>query len=256
MVFNTKSMKNISFLTAVNLLVHFFSYAQMDENQGNPFKGDRINYFKHTLVVFNEYLDTEDGSYNTTNIRLIVPIGNKSWNLRADLPIVTKNNDVVNKTELGDFAFGATYIPYIDSKKGIAIRTRLISNSSDNPNFGTGKWIVIPALFYGQFIGSERKFLWLSTIENQNSFAGSKNRNTINTTVYENVVFHYFGRNWIAADVTFRYNHTIEGFQNNAYLEYGRKLTPSNMVYIHPSVGFGEKRPYNYGVEIGTLILF
>ncbi len=189
-------------------------------------------------------------------LAILLTFGNKSWNLRADVPLISKNTNAINKTSLGDVAFGATYIPYIDKKKGIAIRTRVVTNSSNDPNFGTGKWIIMPALFYGQYIGPTRNYLWLSTIESQNSFAGSSNRNDVNTTLYENVVFRYFGKNWIAGDVTFRYNHIIDGFQNNAYIEYGRKLTSTNMIYIHPSVAFGGEKSYNYGLEVGLLVLF
>ncbi|MEP6804565.1 MAG: lipid A phosphoethanolamine transferase [Flavobacterium sp.] len=249
-------MKNLLTLILFTLCICYSASAQIDETPKNPFTGARINYFKHTVLVTNEYLDLNNGSYNTTNMRLILPIGSKHWNLRADIPIVSKNNDQINKTGLGDFSFGATYIPYIDTKKGIAIRTRVITNSSDDPNFGTGKWVVLTALFYGQYIGSTRNYLWISIIENQTSFAGSNNRNEINITSYENLVFRYFGKNWIAGDVNFRYNTIVDGFQNTAFIEYGRKLTPSNMVYIHPSVAFGGEKSYNYGFEVGFFILF
>jgi hypothetical protein len=249
-------MKNTLFLIVLNAFFCYSVYPQGSQYEENPFKEARINYFKQTILVFNEYLDTDNGSFNTTDIRLIMPIGDKSWNIRADLPLVSINTAGLNKTGPGDFSFGATYIPYINKKRGIAIRTRIITNSANDPKLGSGKWIVVPALFYGQFIGSNRRFLWFSSLEHQSSFAGSANRNTINTSIFENLVIHYFGKNWIGSDVAFRYNTTLNGFQNNAYLELGRKITPSNLAYIHPSVAFGGKKAYNYGLEAGILILF
>ena len=67
---------------------------------------------------------------------------------------------------------------------------------------------------------------------------------------------YFFGKNWISGDVAFRYNTVLEGFQNNAFLEFGRKITPDNLIYIHPSAAFGGKKSYNYGIEAGILILF
>lgn len=250
-------MKNL--FTLIFVYISLFSltaHSQGTENEENPFQEARVNYFKKTILVFNEYLDTQNGSFNTTDVRLILPIGNKSWNVRADLPLVSTNTESTNKTGLGDLSVGATYIPYIDKKRGIAFRTRVISNSAIDSKLGNGKWIVVPALFYGSYIDKNRRYLWFSSLENQSSFAGSGNRNTINTTLYENLLLHYFGKNWIGADIAFRYNATLNGFQNNAYLEFGRKFTPNNMFYIHPSAAFGGKKSYNYGIEVGLLTLF
>lgn len=88
------------------------------------------------------------------------------------------------------------------------------------------------------------------------SFAGSDNRNDINTTALENYFMYILGKNWIAADVAFRYNATNKGYPNNAFIELGRKITPNNMAYIHPSIAFGREKTYNYGIEAGVLILF
>jgi hypothetical protein len=250
-------MKNISALILLIICFNSFRlYSQGTENEENPFQEARVNYFKKTILIFNEYLDTQSGSFNTTDVRLILPIGNKSWNVRADVPLVSTNTEGINKTGLGDLSVGATYIPYIDKKRGFAFRTRVITNSAFDPKFGNGKWIVVPALFYGAFIDKNRRYLWFSNFENQSSFAGAQNRNNINTTVYENLLLRYFGKNWIGADVAFRYNATLNGFQNNSYLEFGRKFTQNNMFYIHPSVAFGGQKSYNYGIEVGLLTLF
>ncbi len=62
-------MKPILFIILFTISVSFSAFAQIDENQSNPFKAGRVNYFKHTIIFFNEYLDTENGSCNTTNVR-------------------------------------------------------------------------------------------------------------------------------------------------------------------------------------------
>ena len=57
----------------------------------------RYHYFLKTILFFNEYLDTENGSYNTTQLRFLYPIGNKAWNLRFDLPLISANTNSDNK---------------------------------------------------------------------------------------------------------------------------------------------------------------
>ncbi|PWB22320.1 lipid A phosphoethanolamine transferase [Flavobacterium sp. HTF] len=239
----------------ITLCVTFSLKAQDTTDSENLFSEARFHYFLKTLVLFNEYLDTDNGSFNTTQLRFLQPIGNKAWNLRFDLPLISTNTNSTNKTGIGDIGAGVSYIPYLNQSNGIAIRTRIISNSASDPNFGSGKWVFIPTVFYGKYL-QNKKLLWISSLEYQASFAGSANRADINIAAFENVLFCFFGKNWVAADAAFRYNNTVDGFQNNAFLEFGRKITPVNLVYIHPSAAFGGKKTYNYGIEAGILILF
>jgi hypothetical protein len=248
-------MRKIHLLFIFLFLVTTLINAQGTIESKSPFSEPRYNYFLKTLIFFNEYLDTDNGSFNTTQLRALVPIGNKSWNLRFDLPLISANTNAINKTAIGDVGAGVSYIPFIKNHNGIALRARVYANTAADPNFGTGKWVVMPAIFYGKYM-NEKKFLWISSLEYQTSFAGSSSRSDISVIAYENVLFHFFGKNWIAGDVAFRYNSILDGFQNNAYLEFGRKITPNNLVYIHPSAAFGGKKTYNFGIEAGLLILF
>ncbi|MDX6189773.1 lipid A phosphoethanolamine transferase [Flavobacterium sp. Fl-318] len=243
-----------------SLLILFFLIATATNAQGtveskSPFSEPRYHYFLKTILLFNEYLDTDNGSFNTTQVRALVPIGDKAWNLRFDLPLISANTNSINKSGIGDVGMGVSYIPFMERQNGIALRARVYANSAADPNFGSGKWVVMPAVFYGKYM-SGKKFLWIASLEYQASFAGSSERSDISVIAYENVLFHFFGKNWIAADVAFRYNSILEGFQNNAFLEFGRKITPTNLAYIHPSVAFGGNKTYNYGLEVGLLILF
>jgi hypothetical protein len=99
------------------------------------------------------------------------------------------------------------------------------------------------------------KILWLSDIEYQFSFAGSSNRNDISTSVFENALIYSFKKNWIGGNIAIRYNDVINGFQNSSYLEFGRKFSKESMFYIHPSIGFGGKKSYNNGLELGLVII-
>ncbi|MRX70233.1 hypothetical protein SAMN06265349_101765 [Flavobacterium resistens] len=249
-------MKNILPLFLLGFFVNIGAYAQGTEVEEKiPFTEPRFRYYLQTLLFYNEYLDTDNGSFNTTQVRALVPIGSKAWNLRFDLPVVSANTNEQNKTGLGDVGAGISYIPYMQNHQGIAVRARVYSNSATDPAFGSGKWVFMPAFFYGRYF-NDKKFLWISSIEYQQSFAGSSERKDVSIGVLESVFFHFFGKNWVAGDVALRYNSTIKGYQNNAYVEYGRKITPTNLVYIHPSVAFGGDKTYNWGLEGGVLILF
>jgi len=222
----------------------------------NVYTEARYHYYLKTILLFNEYLDTDSGSYNTTEIRFLHPIANKAWNLRVDLPLVSTNSNSQNQTGIGDIGAGISYIPYLKHKTGgVAFRARVISNSASDPARGSGKWVFAPAVFYGKYLKKD-KILWISSLESQLSFAGSENRDDINTTAFENYFMFIIGKNWIAADAAFRYNATNKGFPNNAFLEFGRRITANDMAYIHPSVGFGNHKSYNFGIEVGMLILF
>lgn len=248
-------MKKIQLLSILFFFLHNLLSAQNADTIQSPLSEPRYHYFLKTILFYNEYLDTEKGSFNTTQVRFLLPIGNKAWNLRFDLPLVSTNTTSTNKTAIGDVGGGISFIPYLRNNNGIAVRTRVYSNTAEDPNFGTGKWVVMPAMVYGRYF-NQKKFLLLTTIEYQQSFAGNSDRSDISTALLENLLMHFFGKNWISGDVALRYNTVIEGFQNNAFIEFGRKITPSNLVYIHPSAGFGPNRTYNWGMEVGVLILF
>ena len=254
-------MYKLQKLFLFNFLIAFSALAQeknqdVNENSQNLYTEARYHYYLKTILLFNEYLDTETGSFNTTEIRFLHPIANKAWNLRVDLPLVSTNTSSINKTGIGDIGFGISYIPYLKHENGgIAFRARVISNSAADPALGSGKWVVAPAVFYGKYLVLN-KLLWITSLENQSSFAGSDNRNAINLTAFENYFMYIFGKNWVAADVAFRYNATNKGYPNNTFIEFGRKITKNDMAYIHPSIGFGGHKTYNYGIEVGMLILF
>ena len=249
-------MDKLQFFYLLSFLITLSIKAQDTlEPKENPYTEARYHYYLKTILLFNEYLDTDFGSYNTTQLRFLHPIANKAWNLRVDLPLISTNTSSVNKTGIGDIGVGISYIPYLEHNKGIAFRARIISNSAADPAIGTGKWVFAPALFYGSYL-IEKKMLWIASLENQISFAGSDNRQDVNTTAFENYFMFIIGKNWIAADVAFRYNATTKGYPNNAFIEFGRKITQNDMPYIHPSIAFGGHKSYNYGIEVGMLILF
>ena len=250
-------MKFILFSFFLNTTLICSIQAQEDAViESNPFAEARYNYFKETVIVFNEYLNTDSGSFNTTDFRILKPIGKKDWNLRLDVPLVSTNTNSINKTGLGDIAFAVAYIIQLNEKRGIGARAKVISNSASNPSFGSGKWIFNPTVFYGLYLDKSRKLLWLPDVEYQISFAGASDRNDISVGVLENVLIYSFGKNWVSGDVAFRYNEVLEGFQNSAYVEFGRKLNKESMFYIHPSIGFGDKKAYNTGLEVGLVILY
>ncbi|WP_431244927.1 hypothetical protein ACQ9BO_12360 [Flavobacterium sp. P21] len=113
-------------------------------------------------MLYNEYLDTKNGSFNTTNLRILHPIGNKSWNLRFDLPLISTNNpNSTNQTGLGDVGAGITYIPYFKKNEGFAVRTRVTAPSAVAPSFGSGKWVAIPAFFMRGILNTDNFYGFL-----------------------------------------------------------------------------------------------
>ncbi|MBX9808610.1 MAG: lipid A phosphoethanolamine transferase [Flavobacteriaceae bacterium] len=205
-------MKKSFFILIFVFTVPIAVNAQDTLKYANPLTEVRFNFFKHSVILFNEYLDTNSGSFNTTNLRVLYPIGNRSWLLRVDVPLISANTTSINKSCMGDLAVAASYIPYVKNITGIAIRAKTTSNSANDPNFGSGKWVFTPTLTMGNYLGNHKKYLWLTVLENQMSFAGDSNRNIVNTSVFENTLLYFLGKNWFGVNTAFRYNHTIDGF--------------------------------------------
>lgn len=222
----------------------------------NPFSEARFSYFKETIILFNEYLDTKNGSFNTSSLRLLKPIGNRAWSIRFDLPLISSNASTKNKTGLGDLSLAASFIPFLTKKSGIASRLKLTANTATDPNFGQGKWIIAPAIFYGRFIDRSKKIVLITDFEYQYSIAGAMDRKDVRISVFENSMIYSFSKNWMSVNISFRYNEVLNGFQNSTFIEFGRKITPDSFFYLHPSLAFGNKKAYNYGFEVGMLIRY
>ncbi len=217
----------------------------------------RFNFFKKTLLVYNEYLNTNNGSYNITNLRVLYPFGNKALNLRFDLPIVTINSPgYMNQTGLGDIDFSIAYIPQMNDKTGIAFRGKInIPTATESP-FGTGKWVFTSTAFLGHYWDEQKQWFSISSLEQQLSFAGQANRSDVNTTLFRNDIYYSFHKNWVGTTAIFSYSFESKGYNNSLSIEYGRKFTSRFYAYIHPSIGFGSQKSYDNGIEAGVLIFF
>lgn len=260
------SKKSLHLFLLVMLLLSFNSKAQDTEStkksitqlkdEKNPLIFARVNFYKNTALIYNEYLDTDSGSFNTTDFRFTHPLKNRSWNLRADLPLVSGNTSNINKTAVGDVSFSIAHIPFLTNRRGVSLRARVTSNSCNNPDFGTGKWVFTPTIFYGQFLDKKGAILWTTYLENKFSFAGDSNRATINALAFDNTVTYSFAKCWVSAEINAGYNHVSERNTNSLALEFGTKFTADTMLYIHPSAGIGSERSYNYGLEFGLVVLY
>jgi hypothetical protein len=260
------SNKSLSSLLVVLLLLSFNCKAQDTESkkksitqlkdEKNPLNVARVNFYKKTILAFNEYLDTDSGSFNTTDFRYTHPFKNRSWNFRADLPLVSGNTSNMNKTAIGDISFSLAHIPYLTNRRGVSIRARVTSNSSNTPEFGSGKWVFTPTVFYGQFLDKKGAILWTTYLENKFSFAGDSSRAKVNAMNFDNTVTYSFSKSWVSTELTIGYNAVSKQNPNSVALEYGTKFTPDTMLYFHPSIGLGSERGYNYGLEFGLVVLY
>lgn len=216
----------------------------------------KYNYFYNTFIFFNEYLDTPNGSFNTTQARVNFPFFNKSWEMRFDIPLVSGENSTKNKTGLGDISAVLTYLPFfIKDKHIIFIRTKISSNSASDKNFGYGKWIITPGISYQKTFGGKNQFLWISSIEYKRSIFGEKNRNKVEKFSYENLIQYSFSKYWVSADFNLYRNIYSNSFENTFFTEFGINLSKFSL-YVHPSIGTGHTRFYNYGLEFGILAKF
>jgi hypothetical protein len=128
-------MNKIQLLSILFFFINIPLSAQETIAPASPFSEPRYHYFLKTIIFFDEYLDTDNGSFNTTQIRILLPIGNKAWNLRFDLPLISANTNSINKTAIGDVGIGISYIPFLQNSNGIALRAQVYANTAADPNF-------------------------------------------------------------------------------------------------------------------------
>lgn len=116
-------MKKQLLYFSIFFLITVLASAQDEDidRSNSPFAEPRYHYFLQTILLYNEYLDTKNGSYNTTNLRVLQPIGNKAWNLRFDLPLISTNSNSINQTGLGDVSAGISFIPYLKRPAELAL---------------------------------------------------------------------------------------------------------------------------------------
>ena len=216
----------------------------------------KYNYFHNTFIFFNEYLDTPNGSFNTTEARVEFPVFNKAWDMRFEVPLVSAENSTKNKTGLGDISAVLTYLPFfVKDKHAIFVRTKITSNSASDKNFGYGKWIIRPAIFYQKPFGKNNQFLWISSIEYRRSVFGQKNRDKVERLSFENLIQYSFSKYWVSANFNLYRNIFLSHFENTAFTEFGVNLSKFSL-YVHPSIGLGNHQFYNYGLEFGIFTKF
>ena len=84
-------MKILQFYICIIFLLSSAVKAQDTIQFNNPFSEARYHYFLKTILFFNEYLDTDSGSFNTTQLRFLHPIANKAWNFENKLLAFSTN---------------------------------------------------------------------------------------------------------------------------------------------------------------------
>lgn len=249
----------------INLFLFFFlfpffvkSQDDLNEkiNEDSTVIKTKYNYFHNTFIFFNEYLDTPNGSFNTSQARAAFSVFNKSWEMRFDIPLVSGESSTKNKTGLGDISAVLTYIPFfVKDKHVFFIRAKISSNSASEKNFGYGKWVITPGISYQKTFGMKNQFLWIGSIEYKRSIFGQKNRNKVEKFSFENLIQYYFSKYWLSIDFNLYRNIFSNCFENTTFTEFGINLSKLSL-YIHPSIGMGHTRFYNYGLEIGILAKF
>lgn len=250
--------KKINLFLILFFFFPFFFKSQDDLNEkineDSTVIKTKYNYFHNTFIFFNEYLDTPNGSFNTTQARVNFPVFNKAWDMRFDLPLVSGESSTKNKTGLGDISAALTYLPFfVKDKHAIFVRVKVSSNSASDKNFGYGKWIITPGILYQKTFGGRNQFFWISSIEYKRSIFGQKNKNKVETFSFENLIQYSFSKYWLSANYNLYRNIFSKRFENKVFTEFGVNLSKFSL-YVHPSIGLGRHRSYNHGLEFGILV--
>ncbi|MFV0237984.1 MAG: hypothetical protein ACK5HU_05575 [Flavobacteriales bacterium] len=208
----------------------------------------KYTFFKHNVVMFNEYLDEEGKGKNTTNLRYTSPVGKGNWNIRVDIPVVS--SELSGKNGLGNLSASFTYIPFMTKNIGYWVRGRVFSPTASPSELGSGKWLFSPTVGFGKKF--DKNLTYLASYEHRFSFAGSSNQNDYHTGIIDTSLIFGVEKYW------FSFNPNIfVNYENNAQVstfmafEIGRRLVSEVDFYISPSFGIGDSKPHDFGLEFG-----
>ncbi|APD06635.1 hypothetical protein UJ101_01107 [Flavobacteriaceae bacterium UJ101] len=212
--------------------------------------GPKYTFFRHNVIMFNEYLDINEKGYNTTQIRYKTPIGKGHWNVRVDVPVVSDESS--GKNGLGDLYASVAYIPYMTKKIGYWIRGRVFAPTASSSGLGYGKWLFSPTVGIGKTFS--KNFTYLLSYEHRFSFAGQSDRSDYHRGIIDTSLIFSPKNFWFSfnPNLFFDYENNVRTSAFAAF-EIGRQLSTGFDFYIRPSFGIGDYRPYNTGFEFGLV---
>ncbi len=273
-----KLLKNILYLSLSSNLLLFGSVAvaQDGEDIKAAMKKDQTGTnplnFTYDARIYNEFrwLNTEgDGDQNITTLEYRAPFAGGKWQFRGkarhvDLEVDINDNGFseINDSGVGDVDLRFMTIPYL-KKFGIATGVEFFLDTASDDSLGSGADVIAPFIFFGFFNPFGPGSLLVPGYQHSISFDEDDGRDDVNQGLIDIFMVKTWKSNqywgFIDPQIVLDYENNKEfmllEFQGGMMLDsvFGTK---GHSVYMMPSFGVGDDRPYDYSFELGYKVVW
>jgi hypothetical protein len=209
-----------------------------------------------------EALDLQDGFSNQTlYLRFTQPLGAaQKSSLEFKLPII--NSDVLGETGFGagDLILKFSHLAALTPKYGILLTLEAAFNTANQADHGFGSDVLRPGITYARFLPGGN--LFAPTLQHGFTVGDTDpGRSDVNITVID---LYYVPkledpRNYMTIDPAVLYDWEREKFSPSLAVTFGRVISTdlpgTSSLFIKPSIGFGNDRAYDWGLEAGFKVV-
>lgn len=158
----------------------------------------------------------------------------------------------------GDWDARVLYVPLVRKWGAIATGLEGFFDTASNKLLGSGKTSLGPQIFLVKFRAPFGAALMAPAYQEVFSIAGSDSRADVARSQFD---FFYLWmakskKWWTLADPQLVVDHEKDIEFGFIDLEYGRMMFAGLSSYIRPSIGIGDKRPYEWSAEFGFKVIW
>jgi len=245
------------------------------EDVKEAFKKDKTGTnpanFTFDARLYNEYrwLNTAgDGGQNITTLEFRAPFAGAKWQFRGKVRAVDLradfNDDGTNDVDefgFGDIDLRIMNIPYFNMQKkfALALGVEFFLNTASEDALGSGATSVAPLVFLGFFNPLGKGTVFFPGYQHTFSIDEDDGRSQVN----QGLIDMFLVKTW-AANKYWGYvdPQIVLDYENDDYfmlleIQGGMMVGPAgHSVYMMPSFGLGEDRPYDFSLEAGYKIVW
>jgi hypothetical protein len=253
-------MKTFATLFAIGFVSLVSAGIVKADEAGNQDKsGTDPTKFLPTITLRNDFIATTNNDYvNTFNLIYIHPFQDR-LNLRTKLPIVATDIAGDGDFGIGDLSLRLNWLAHVDQQKGILLGFDSKIPTATDDVLGGEKWVISPLITYAWFIN--KNTIFAPSYQHDFSFAGDDDRADVNQSVFD-LYFVFTSddkKQFIQVDPQIILDWENDKEQFIFKTTFGQRVGSlwggAVNFTVAPSVGIGNDRPYDWGVEVGLTVV-
>ncbi len=257
-----KSGMLVSRLAGTAALLAIVSTAAFSQNTAEADNGTDPTRLSRNFSVGLEYVDLPGGgSVTTANIRYGTPISADGRTaLQFKLPVTGTTADAFSGVDIGDASVKLTRVLALTGRYGIVASGELSFDTAGRSSGGSGTEVLKLTLVYAKFLKGGAIFA--PAIVHTERVGGSvTGRPDIRNTVID---FYYVPkladkRTYMTIDPSIKYDWETDDPSAALAVTVGRIIDTggpgTSSIFIKPSIGIGNNRGLDAGIEIGFKVV-